>query len=161
MLPFYFAFLISVLSYSVIAMIAYQNPGESKLLLGNQDDRLSTGVWAEAKLSSPGTGRRWSKDRYLDHVILLERGTSGVVKVTLSRVARQFKPTKLPNSIEKETYHVVRTKYGADKRPPTTLRLLGPLQIGEESRSYLDDTYWSRNWEILGPVSDSLMIWKC
>ena len=91
MLPFYFSFLISVLSSSVIAR---QKPGETKLLLGNPDDRLSTGVWAEAKLSSPGTGRRWSKDRYLDHVILLERGTSGVAKVTL-RVARQSKPTKL------------------------------------------------------------------
>jgi hypothetical protein len=170
MSPFYYMWLIVVLSSSVIAepVEHRQDPGESKLLLRNEDHdvRLPAGLWAEVKiLAAPGTAAKWPEARKLDHVLQF---TSGVETVNLARIDRRLMPEELKQwGVAREAensrdrvYRAFRTHYGPKPkriRPATTLFLLGPLHI-DNCRSYLDDTYWGRHLKILGEVSDSLII---
>jgi hypothetical protein len=167
MLSFHYMFLILTLSSSVIAKQVRQKFGESKLLLHNKDVRLLAGLWTEAEFSVPGTTAEWPKARYLDHVLqLLPEGTSGVEKVNLTRLWRQFMPIERKRfgihraDLTRNAYRVVRDSYVPyNLRPAKTLPMLDILHI-DECRSYLDDTYWGWLPAILGEVSDSLMIQK-
>lgn len=161
-------FILPTLAEEVLtSIIGTPEPLRSELLLHNTNVHLSDGLWARVGISAPDAAATWPEALYLDHVIQFEEGTSGVEKVNLSRVKRKLMPIELKKKgtkrqrINLNTYRVDRAHYGLNKRPAAILALLGPVHIAdEECRSHLDDTYWCRNPEILGKVSDSLTIWK-
>ena len=187
MLPFYYTFLILVLSSSVTAMppppplppqsLPLQSVDDkSGFLLHNDNVRLSDKLWARVEIAVSGgipdtwtqarsIPAKWAKVLSLDDVIHFVDGTSdsGVEYVYLRRVKRTWRPKepkrkgliKKPEDLKLNTYRVWRPGY-IPPRPAHTDPLLGPLHI-EKCRLYLDDTYWGRNWEILGKVGESLM----
>ena len=188
MLAFRYIFLILGLSSSVISVSPPQPPppqsppppphGEREFLLHNPNVRLSYNRWARVIIAPsgglPATWARvwrrfpakWAKVLSLDDVIYFGDGTSGVENVELFRVKRTWtaeerrkKGTKREDkeALKRNTYRVSRR---SQIRPAEIDSLLGPLHIDERCRLYLDDTYWGRNWKILGKVGESLMIWK-
>jgi hypothetical protein len=165
MLPFYYMFHILVLSSSVISF--RQNDGESKLLLNNADERLNK-LWGRIETSKPETAPTWPDAEYLDGVIKFEIGTLGVEKVNLFQVKRSWMPFKQREKGVKrqdidliiDTNRVVRSHYKKNKARPVKMHTLRSMHIDENCRQYLDDTYWGRNPDFLGLVSDSLRIWK-
>lgn len=171
MLPFYYTFLILMLSSSAIVMPAraartrgyLPEDNESKLLLYNEDERLPNRPWGRVRLSEKKTVGGWTGDaQYLDDFIQFRTGTSsGVENVTLSRVRRELLPNEQRTGrarkiIRPNEYRVVRKDRSKDKPAETmTLRRNKPIQ---KCRLELHDTYWGLNPDILGKVSDSLMI---
>ena len=170
MLPFHLAFFILVLGFSVIVLPARSNDyfkedKESKFLLENEDERLPNRPWGRVRLSTKDTVDGWGGDaQYLDDVIQFQTGTSlGVENVTLSRVVRELLPNQQRTGRAREIvrdneYRVVRKDRSKDK-PAVTITLLGSVPI-QKCRSQLHNTYWGRNRDILGKVSDSLIIWR-
>ena len=183
MLPFYYTFLILVLSSCVVAMppervlpeqvplgptrtTNYQDDWDSKYLIDNKDVRLPMGLWGRVEMSAEDTGEKWTAHaQYRDAAIQFVRGTNGVDKVQLRQIMRELLPNEPRRRRPREEsyineYRVNRTHRGEDHRPAVTKKILPePLPI-KTSGSYLHDTYWARNPDVLGKVSESLMIWK-
>jgi hypothetical protein len=140
----------------------YQRDDKSEVLLGNIDVRLLDGLWARAE---GGTAATWAEARRLDDVIQFKNETSsGVDKVKLYKINRELMREVRQDRLHYK-YRVVRRPagrylgYARDIIPPTEpLALEQDLVINSES--HLHNTYWARIPEILGCVSDSLMIWK-
>lgn len=156
----------------------YQRDRESELLLHNNDLRLLDGLWAraEVQLSNPATlagvsapasgATTRAHARRLDNVIRFKNGTQSCVveTVNLYRINR-----KLVSNNGRRTGQGSHSKYlvrrpEIEGRPKTILRTVPSgieLDLAiDSSGHYLHDTYWARIPEILGSVSDSLMIWK-
>lgn len=171
MLPFYYTFLILVLSSSVMAMPSLQQNGVSKPLQGNTDVRLQNTVWGRVMLSetqeTPGT--TWSDTAKSLDVALRFVGTDvgSVQDVELSKVKRALLPDKrhgpMPKEWKHHEYRVIRRiqENGATNQGPAErFVFIKPMPIDEECRQYLHDSYWGLNPGILGWVSASLVIWK-
>ena len=172
MLPFYYTVLILVLSSSVMAMPvepSVQPNGECKLLRGNTDKRLQNTVWGWVILSetqeTPGT--TWSDNaKSLDVALRFVVTDVGSVQgVELSKVKRALLPNKrrgpMPTQRKHNEYRVVRPVQdngATNQGPAKRYVVVKPMPINEESRQYLDDSYWGLNSKILGRVSASLVI---
>ena len=141
-----------------------QKDWESAALLGNTDMRLINTLWSRVtfKLATDMAETKWTNDaQYLDDVLsfrvdagLRVDGLLSVGGVTFSRIKRQLQG--------KSSYSVVRPHEGSDDQDqPAERVVLLSLSLNDECRPHLDDTYWGLNPEILGKVSDSLVIWKC
>lgn len=144
---------IGALGSSVIAILAlpsghYHEDNESSFLLHNKDERLPNGLWGRVRMLASGTVATWGND-----VIQFKGGTLGVEKVNLRRRVKQSLPIELSRQGKKMQRIITDVYHGAE-----TI-VLRRVAI-EESELYLHDTYWGRIPKILGPVSDSLMIWK-
>ena len=149
MLPFSCAFLILLLSSSVIAAPAPSSiNGVSKLLLDPHYDKETKQLlgrpWARVRPVISGTEHpediKWTDNaQFLDDFIRFTPGTGPQQEqVELHRIDRRL--------VENKQYCVFRPQAG---RPATTSHLLGPLHIGEGS-SYLNNTYWAQIPDILG-----------
>ena len=176
MLPFYYTFLIFVLSSSVIAV---PTPGP---LINNKENLLKR-PWARVRLDIVETSAanptvQWTGDaQYLDDVIRFQavtvgrsrprRAPAGVQKVELRRIVRRLQNNQRsgPEGNVHNQYHVSREN-GRDR--PVKTRLIHDKYsiLIKEGSSYLNNTYWGQIPEILGkgrgrhPVSDRLMILK-
>jgi hypothetical protein len=132
-----------------------QKDKESEALQGNTDVRLRNSFWSRVEFKSPTTDEKWTDDaQYRDDVLSFKAGIwiagLGVDAVEFSRIKRQL--------VEHNLYRMVRPHEGLE--PAERFVLLKPVPIDKKCRLHLDDTYWGQNPEILGKVSDSLMIWK-
>lgn len=150
---------IPAFSSSVIAKLApyYQDENESRFLLDNKDGRLRKGLWGRLRMPGAGPIATWSNAQDLDEVIQFEsvKTSLGARKVNVGRIYRKLMPK--PDMPIHNGYCVVRTHHGG----VVTFTFQLDLAI-ENSKLYdgLHDSYWGRIPEILGEVSDSVMIWK-
>jgi hypothetical protein len=147
-----------------------ENENENKFLLQSEDVRLQKGLWGridarvpddfwgQVRTSATRTVATWD----LDDVIQFESETKtslGVGKVNLRRIKRQLMPIPKQQALGRPRkvmrYSVVR----AHGEPAETFVLKRSVAI-EDFDMYLHNTYWGRIPDIVGPVSDSLMIWK-
>ena len=180
MLPFYYTFLILVLSSSVIAKRKLRSYGHAEFLIHNKDESISKGLWSLVEISesapvTDATTEARQSPQHLDHAIRFGGGTLGVENVIRLKIkrklmvnrAKMFENGRNSGTMDltpgTDTYRVVRTRYGDsdgnDNRPAETEAVDEPILI-EDSAQFLNNTYWARNPKILGEVSDSLMIWK-
>jgi hypothetical protein len=190
MLSFHYTFLILVLSSVPAWPHPFrQDDGVAMLLISNMDERLSMGLWGRVRATGDTLIRdarmsaeeedtddtsTWTDDgQYLDDALHFVRGTGprpGVQEVELRRIVRKLMPNQQQprgprRDIIQNQYLVVRslrvTVKNDEVRPAETRALLDPPSLPIiHCRSYLHDTYWGRNPDVLGRVSDSLMIWK-
>jgi hypothetical protein len=164
MLPFYYTFLILVLSSSAIAMPSPLRRQKSEPLIGSKDTHLQDTLWGVVLFSeTPNAVMKWTGDaQHLDYVLrLVVTEGAGVQQVEISKVERELLPNdrlgRKPQKAKHNEYRVVRLHDRT--RPAERLVLLEPAPI-DQCRPYLYDSYWGRNPDVLGRVSDGLMIWK-
>jgi hypothetical protein len=144
MLTIFYAFLvISMLGSSAIAM--------PELLLGNKDYRLTTGLWTLSGTLEPGLTPLWTDSWDLDYVIRFKGDHPfQVEKVDIGRIVRSLKYGAKDSLVE----------YAALKKKSEVVGIVKEDVPVEEWPANLRDTKWIRLPNILGLVSDSIIIWK-
>jgi hypothetical protein len=143
----------------------HQEDGKSEVLQGNMDVRLRNTVWGRVILSTTKkTVKTWTDDaRGLDDAIRFLGPGLGVEKVEPSRLKRKLLANgpRARRSGERKhnEYSIIRQYRHGDMHAERRV-ILQPTPIDSKECRYLHDTYWGLNPEILGLVSNSLMIWK-
>jgi hypothetical protein len=168
MLPFYYTFLILILSSSAIAMPPPLHRPKSEPLIGSRDKRLQGTLWGQVIWSeTPNAVMKWAGNaQCLDYTLrFVVTDGAGVQQVEISKVQRKLqrknqvgRPPAMPKEEENNEYRVVRPN--DDKRRPATRDVVLEPEPIDQCRPHLHDSYWARNSDILGKVSDGLMMWK-
>ena len=160
-----YAFLIFALGSSAIAMptFRYRQPYEElQLLHGNTDTRLPSGMWGRLVLRhvQPGPARplTWADGNDCDDFIQFFSPSKFVEKMKIRRVRRLLAARSSASGLE-YTYFVQRNKYGRKPTPGLMETVCDDVPVERWAR-FLDHTYWGREEDIVGSVSDGVMMWK-
>ena len=151
-----YVFLIFALGSSVIAIPPRYNQayGVPELWKDTRDKRLQAGIWGrlvKVKLQ-PGQTPTWADASDCDDFINFVGGSRFIGTMKIYRVVRELRRSK-----DKFTYMVARSTYG-DKPSPGWLREVYHAVPASKWKTFLDKTFWGRAPNIVGEVSDGVMI---
>ena len=155
-----YTLLISALGSSVIAMPTgtRSEPYEPRPLEGNEDERLFAGKWVRlmerkvelGQAARPSPPPTWTAAASCDDSLQFVRSSiPGPLKeINVLRVVRKLEPGN--------TYVVDRDENGNG-----LTEMVYPAVPSAKWIGFLMNTFWGREPDIVGQVSDGVLTWKC